>query len=303
MFEKIGKYAIQAILIVLEIILYLFFLAIIAIGLNYLIGLINPFGSNATTFTNPYKELLTEYIPMIIGALGSLVLVHKVIFKRSWHLTGFIRRGWFKEFRYGAVMAWLMLAIGFVILVMFGGIRIDGIDWDSSLFVGFLLLFLVQSSFEEVVARAFMIPTIERRSTVWISIIASSLLFSLVHGSNPGVTWLGLINIFLAGILMGMLFVRYRSIWAPIGLHAAWNFLQGTFFGFEVSGHEVYSVFETTETGNDILTGGSFGFEGSLLSVIALLVVSLLVYIGKPTAFQTLSIYSPSNTEDIDGIS
>ena len=301
MLHKIKNAGLQAIFIIIETILYLFFLAVLAFSLNYLIAFVSPFSHLEEGFTNPYKELLTEFIPLILASIGSLVLVHSVIFKRPLSFTGFIRRGLFTAFRHGVVLAWIILTIGFITLVSFGGIRIDGVDWDSGLFVGFLILFLIQSSFEEIVSRAFLIPTIERRSNVWTAIILSSLLFSWVHGSNPGVTWLGLINVFLAGILMGMLFVRYRSIWAPIGLHAAWNFLQGTFFGFEVSGHEVYSVFETTETGNDFFTGGTFGFEGSILSFIALLMVSILVYIGKPTAFQTLSIYSPIDTPAIDG--
>jgi membrane protease YdiL (CAAX protease family) len=301
MIQKLGSAALKAIYIILETALYLFFMTLITVILHYGIAFINPFESSSSDLINPYEELLSEYIPLIIASIASLLLVHVVIFKRPLSLTGFVRKAWFRELRLGAVLAWIMLAIGFITLVMFGGIRIDGMDWNTGLFIGFLIMFFIQSSFEEVVSRAFLIPTIERRSNVWLAILGSSLLFSLVHGSNPNVTWLGLTNVFLAGILMGMLFVRYRSIWAPIGLHAAWNFLQGTFFGFEVSGHEVYSVFETTETGNDIITGGAFGFEGSILSVVALFVVSVLVYIGKPSAFHTLSIYSQYDSQILDG--
>jgi len=296
MIPKIRHAALQTFHIFLETVVYLFFLFVLAAGLHYILNFVNPFEFSASAgFTNPYTELISEFIPLIIASIASLILVHSVIFKRPIGLTGFVSKDWFKTFRVGAVWAWIMLAIGFIVLVLFEGIRIDGLSWNGGYFIGFLILFLIQSSFEEIVSRAFLIPTIERRSNIWVALIVSSLLFSWVHGSNPGITWLGLINIFLAGILMGMLFVRYRSIWAPIGLHAAWNFLQGTFFGFEVSGHDVYSLFETTETGNDIITGGAFGYEGSILSAIGLLVVSILVYIGKPSAFRTLSIYSQND--------
>ena len=43
------------------------------------------------------------------------------------------------------------------------------------------------------------------------------------------------------------------------------EFLSGSIFGFEVSGIESESIINQSVTGSDYITGGEFGFEGSLL--------------------------------------
>jgi len=214
--------------IVLETFLYLIITFSVGIALTGLMAAFDPTvidGLQGEGISDPFREMLTGYLPMILGSLIALYVVHVLIFKRAVYLTGFIKDRIISGTWKGAWIAFVMLAIGFLALWAFGGLRVDNIDFDGYLFFGFLLFFIVQSSFEEVVARAFLIPTIERRSNVWAAILVSSVLFSIVHGNNPNVGVLALINIFLAGMLMGVLFVRYRSIWPAIGLHAFWNFL------------------------------------------------------------------------------
>ncbi|MCI7497174.1 MAG: CPBP family intramembrane metalloprotease, partial [Prevotella sp.] len=59
------------------------------------------------------------------------------------------------------------------------------------------------------------------------------------------------------------------SLWFPIGIHWAWNFTQGNVFGFAVSGRDIEeSILTATLSGPDIITGGSFGLEASIISLI-----------------------------------
>ena len=63
-------------------------------------------------------------------------------------------------------------------------------------------------------------------------------------------------------------------------LHWFWNWLQGPVLGYEVSGMDSGETLLTLRlTGSDLLTGGSFGFEGSLLCTV-LLVVGTLAIVG-----------------------
>jgi len=54
-------------------------------------------------------------------------------------------------------------------------------------------------------------------------------------------------------------------------LHLSWNLFQ-TIFGFNVSGQDTYSVIEFAMIEQNLLNGGAFGFEGSILAVIAMLI-------------------------------
>lgn len=235
--------------------------------------------------THPFLMLCLEYLPLFIGSIGSLYITHTLIFKREFPLTGIVQQNIIRDFFAGYILAFAMLLMGFLVLVAPGALTINSISWNALLFFGYLLFFLVQSSFEEIVSRSFMIPSITFRFNKIIALIVSSSIFAIFHISNPGISWISILNIFLAGAVMGLIFLVTKKIWAPIGLHAGWNFLQGSFFGFEVSGFDVYSVINSEETGMDLFTGGPFGFEGSILATLLLGGFSIWIILKNPGIF------------------
>ena len=71
---------------------------------------------------------------------------------------------------------------------------------------------------------------------------------------------------------------RTGNLWWPIGFHAAWDWGQTFFYGVPDSGLSASRNFLHAEFhGPNWLTGGSTGPEGSVLTLIALIVASLLV--------------------------
>ena len=59
-----------------------------------------------------------------------------------------------------------------------------------------------------------------------------------------------------------------------IGLHAAWNIAQGPIYGVTVSGIAQHGIINAQIAGPWWLTGGSFGLEAALTSVILSLCVT-----------------------------
>jgi uncharacterized protein len=101
-----------------------------------------------------------------------------------------------------------------------------------------------------------------------------------MHFANPDFAWIPCLNIFLSGIAMGILFFRYNNIWVCTGLHWGWNFFQATLFDFNVSGFDVYSFIRFKPLPPNWLSGGSFGFEGSIISIVLLAVVCIWQWKG-----------------------
>ena len=93
----------------------------------------------------------------------------------------------------------------------------------------------------------------------------SSIIFAVMHGANPNINFLALVNLLLAGMLLGNYYIYKKNLWFPTGLHVTWNYFQGYILGFEISGMGVDSIITQKLQGSDLLTGGSFGFEGSIL--------------------------------------
>ncbi|HEX2062662.1 MAG TPA: CPBP family intramembrane glutamic endopeptidase, partial [Thermoanaerobaculia bacterium] len=110
------------------------------------------------------------------------------------------------------------------------------------------------------------------------AVIFVAIVFAALHGNNSSVTPLGLANIFLGGLLLGLAYQRYGRLWFPIGLHLAWNLMSGPILGHEVSGYEaLHTVFREAGGGPELLTGGEFGIEGSVwMTVVELCGIALL---------------------------
>jgi hypothetical protein len=67
-------------------------------------------------------------------------------------------------------------------------------------------------------------------------------------------------------------------LWFPIGLHAGWNFSEGSIYGLSVSGFTAKGALtQGTLTGPAILTGGAFGPEASIIAVVLCLFVAVLL--------------------------
>jgi hypothetical protein len=97
-----------------------------------------------------------------------------------------------------------------------------------------------------------------------------ALFFAALHLGNPSLSWIGIANIFLGGLLLGLAYARYGRLWLPIGLHLAWNLMSGPILGHEVSGYESLStVLVELGGGPEWLTGGEFGIEGSIWMTVA----------------------------------
>jgi uncharacterized protein len=122
---------------------------------------------------------------------------------------------------------------------------------------------------EELLFRLVLLRLLERSFGIAWALAVSSLVFGLAHLGNAGAT--PLIGVLLGlelGLLFGAAYLLTRRIWLCTALHFAWNFVQGAVFSIAVSGHSGESWLHGTLTGPAWLTGGAFGAEGSVVSVV-----------------------------------
>ena len=116
----------------------------------------------------------------------------------------------------------------------------------------------------------------------WLAIILSSIFYLVFHMSNPFTSKLDLINIFLISIVMSLLYWYFDNVLVVAVFHAFWNCISGVIFGFSISGIRVLDSIFVVETISDkqILTGGSYGIEGSIITTVFFAILGLLVYMG-----------------------
>ena len=123
---------------------------------------------------------------------------------------------------------------------------------------------------EEMLFRGVLFRWIDEKWNLVAALVVSSLVFGFMHLGNPGSTWWSSLAIAIeAGLLLGAAYKYSGTLWLPIGIHWAWNFTQGRIFGINVSGGDVgASLIQPEISGPDILTGGAFGAEASIIAVV-----------------------------------
>jgi len=175
-------------------------------------------------------------------------------------------------FAVGTGAAVLVIAALFVA----GGIRWaadDGTaaDWIAG-GIGAAAFLAIPAAGEEAFLRGYPLQALTEAWGPKAALTVTSLLFGAMHLANPGVTVLATLNVVVAGLFLGVLYLKTASLWLATGAHLAWNWCTGYLADVPVSGLEILNapLYEGVVRGPDWLGGGSFGPEGSLISTLIL---------------------------------
>lgn len=228
--------------------------------------------------------------PLLISLLGfafpTLLLFGWVAFveRRSLSGLGFYKKGALWELGKGWLIGFAMITAVVGLQVATGSLRLQFIQPSLENIVQLFLImpfWLIQSGTEEVLTRGWLFPVVSRRVHLVVGVLVSSLLFSFLHIHNPSVNWISLVEIGLFGLLACLYVLKTDNIWGISGIHAAWNCFQGNFYGLPVSGLSVsYSLMRFEPQGAEILSGGSFGPEASIFSLLVTTVVIVWLAVG-----------------------
>ncbi|GAA2286075.1 type II CAAX endopeptidase family protein [Streptomyces atrovirens] len=121
---------------------------------------------------------------------------------------------------------------------------------------------------EELLFRGLALQALEQLWGSRAAIAITSLFFGVAHlGAQGANAWSGLAIALEAGVLLGAAFLWRRNIWFVVGLHFAWNTTE-QLLGIPVSGHAPEGLFTVDVHGSDLLTGGGFGLEASIMPVL-----------------------------------
>lgn len=168
-----------------------------------------------------------------------------------------------------------------LLMMLFGCYRVTELHFDWSALIIAFSVFAVVAVGEEIICRALLYRMVEERWGSVIALVVSCLAFGFMHLGNDNATVWSSIAIALAATESAAYFYS-KTLWLPIGIHWTWNFFQGNIFGFAVSGTDAgTSIISPSISGPDIITGGGFGPEASIIMVIISAGFSaLLIYKG-----------------------
>ncbi len=181
-----------------------------------------------------------------------------VIYEKEDPNTGTLKRSVL-----ASVLAFLMT----LSLLPFSRVEIGGLH--PSILFEFAIFHLSVATWEEMIYRGYPLLRFSGGA-----LVASSLAFSIIHTFNPGFGPQAFVGIFLAGLALGVM--RYEWGLVPsISMHFSWNMLMEHFWGYPTSGLRGPSILRSELTGPDLITGGDFGPEASVVVMIEFLLLLL----------------------------
>ncbi len=230
-------------------------------------------------FSDPNNWGIT-YIMQFVSLSVTIAIVwifRKFIDRKSIVSIGLNIKGKKNDIVWGFLTGLILMVIGYFVLKFSNNLEVEAIKYDSLAIFGSLFFFTMVGISEELLFRGYILNNLmESSKNKYIALLISALLFALMHGLNPNISILAITNLILAGLALGITYIHTKNLWFPIFLHISWNYFQGPIFGFEVSGTITKSVIKQKVTGSELITGGDFGFEGSIL--LTFLLIGMIIF-------------------------
>ena len=233
------------------------------------------------SFDSPIMLFLTA--SQVAGSFLALWLATKFIDRKPLMSIGLSIKDKANEMLIGLAFALAFIGGLFAILWLLGAISVTGfVGFKPGMFIVSMMLFLAAFD-EEIIFRGYVLNNMMDSSSRWVALAGSSALFALMHAGNPSVwsNWVPMTELFAAGFILGISYTFTKNLWFPTFFHFGWNFFQGL-LGFEISGINVdsWKMISHENTGNvpDIISGGSFGIEGSVITLSCTIICTYLIY-------------------------
>ena len=227
-------------------------------------------------------NIISVLCSYIFSAVILLFFV-KYFEKTTFEYFGFSKENNLEAIKVGAGLAIFSIVGVVAILLMSNNISLSlSKDLKIGIIIILTMLVLMQGFLEEVVFRGYLMTRLAAKKGKWIAILLSSLFYLVFRMSNPTTSKIDLLNIFLISVVMSLLYWYFDNVLVIAIFHAFWNCISGLVFGFNLSGIKLSDSIFTVVAISDkqILIGGSYGIEGSIIATVFFAILGLLVYMG-----------------------
>lgn len=223
----------------------------------------------------PYRILWPQLLAALLVWCGYRFYVRHIEKRQPVELA---MPGMARELGRGLLLGAGLVVLTFVVLAALGVYQLSGVNSLSVLLLLPLAELVLVGMAEEMMFRGILFGVTARALGSKAAIVISSLVFALAHLPNAGFSLLAILAITSYGVLQAALYMQTRRLWVCIGTHVGWNYCVSQVFSSTVSGHAATDGLLRGELlGNAMLTGGAFGVEASLVTVLLISAVAAYV--------------------------
>lgn len=236
-------------------------------------------GDHVLRFEAIFRPVL---VALLLGSFSWLLTVGDHVEDHCIAAQGLpISPGWARQLTAGCAIGFLLVMVAVIPVAIGGHIVFRTVLTPHTLpkAAAVVIVLILGALAEELMFRGYPFQRLVAGVGVAGAIVVFSVLFGVVHLSNPGASVWGLINTVAIGVLFALAYLRTGALWLPWGIHFAWNAALGFVLGLPVSGLRLFNVaVQATAEGPKWLTGGSYGVEASVSGTIAICVGFVVIW-------------------------
>ena len=223
-----------------------------------------------------------DFRNLIKGIVASVavIIAYKLFYRKieNREVTEISVKGIAKNLTFGIIVGLALQSLTVLVIYLNNGFKIVSINPVSFIIIPITVAFTV-AIFEEILIRGIIFRIIEEKLGSYIALIISAIIFGGLHLINPSSSLISATCVAVeGGLLLGAAYIYSRSLWLPIAIHFAWNFMQSGILGAITSGNEKTNSLLTTQiSGANIITGGEFGPEGTIQAILFCLIAAIVL--------------------------
>ena len=244
---------------------------------------------------NGWSSHLAQGLTVLVS-LSAVLLANGISARylehRTFASTGFqFHKGWWRDFLRGSLLGAVILIAAIGIAMALGATRLPINTTDPAFllqsFAFFLIFFLIAAANEEAMVRGFAFQALEHNLGAVVAITLTSIIFGLLHLANDKVTLFSTLNTMIAGVWLGVAYLKTRSLWLATALHYSWNFVMAMIFGLPVSGITKFQNYAWLRGESTMrwISGGEYGPEGGAAATLVLIISTVVIW--KSGLFKT----------------
>lgn len=254
---------------------------VVGIVFVFLAGMIAKWISEPILSSTGLQEDVAKAIRYILSLAAILSAYYWLFtFYEKRKVTELAKQYFVKETLFGIALGSLSISTVMLVLYLAGYYQVVSIN-SNVLFLLFPLIALtLTATLEELIFRGVLYRIVESKLGTNLALIISGSIFGFMHLSNEHATMVSVLGAGIGGVIAGMMFNVTKRLWLPISFHALWNFMQ-VFYGASMSGMDEfvpYSLLKGRLQGPDIMTGGLFGPENSVITILLTFILFIVFY-------------------------
>lgn len=190
------------------------------------------------------------------------------------------RPGAAREFALGGAIGWGVAAAAMLVIALGGHVYVqlsgNAAAWRSTALQ--LLVLAATSLAAEIAFRGYPFQKLAQATSPWFAAFLAGIFFALLRREAPGATAAAMWVSGMAAFLLSAAYLRTRALWICWGMHFAWLAAVGVLFGQPLAGSRMIpGVIQTGADGPVWLTGGEFGPEASVVTLLFLWVAVVVL--------------------------